>query len=115
MHMNTTIFFTSLRYRLALIACLLFMSSVACEGKSATPNAELRNNEETFVFAGKCFNGEPYRLFLYQKTLSGLSRSHYDYDGPAGSGTVQSDTSPKVMATRVCRKYAEIINARYWE
>ena len=71
--------------------------------------------EDTFVFAGKCPNGESYRLFSYQKSTGASSQSFYDYEGPAGKGTVQSDTQPKVMTVRVCRKLAEIINTHYWE
>lgn len=71
--------------------------------------------DDTFVFAGKCANGESYRLFSYQKTVGPSSQSFYDYEGPVGKGTVQSDTPPKVMAVRVCRKLAEIINTHYWE
>jgi len=114
--MNTAGLFNPRRYQSALLACLWLISSVTvCEAKSVKLNTELANNDETFVFAGQCFNGEPYRLFLYQKSVSGFSQSHYDYNGPAGKGTIQSDTAPKVMAARVCRKYAEIISAKYWE
>lgn len=113
--MNTADLSRSRFYRSALLACFCLLFGAACAAKSGKLDLEFGNNEETFVFAGTCFNGEPYRLFLYQKNIAGLSQSHYDYDGPVGKGTVQSDTSPKVMAARVCRKYAEIINAKYWE
>lgn len=73
------------------------------------------NDEEQFVFVGKCETGEPYRLFWYQKDVSGFIQSFYDYEGPNGKGTVQVETTPKVMAARVCRKMAEIINTNYWE
>jgi hypothetical protein len=88
------------------------------EGSEAgVPDAALQNslNEDTFVFAGKCANGETYRLFSYRKPAQGALMSYYDYAGPAGRGTVQSNTSPKVMAVRVCHPLAEIINANYWE
>jgi hypothetical protein len=73
------------------------------------------DTDDTFVFAGKCPNGESYRLLSYQKSAGTSSQSFYDYEGPVGRGTVQSDTPPKVMAVRVCRKAAEIINTHYWE
>lgn len=114
--MNTNQVFGTRPERSAWIASFLLASSMAVS--AAMPSqfeAPKVNPDETFTFAGKCFNGEPYRLFLYQKNIAGYSQSHYDYDGPAGKGTVQSETSPKVMAARVCRKYAEIINAKYWE
>jgi len=73
------------------------------------------NDEESFVFGGKCDSGEPYRLYAYQKFTNGQLLSFYDYEGPAGKGTVQSNTIPKVLAARVCRKLAEIVNTHYWE
>ena len=78
-------------------------------------NVPLGNDEETFVFAARCANGAPYRLRSYQQTVGGVTLSYYDYLGPAGQGTVQSDTEPKVMAVRVCHPLAEIISANYWE
>lgn len=82
---------------------------------SASNSATLGNDESSFVFAGKCFNGESYRLFSHQKIVAGKPVSFYAYDGPAGKGSVQTETTPKVMAQRVCRKFAEIISASYWE
>lgn len=73
------------------------------------------NADDAYVFAGKCPTGEPYRLVSYQRSISGISLPYYDYNGPAGSGTVQSATEPKVMAVRICHKSAEIISANYWE
>lgn len=79
-----------------------------------TTAAPMRD-DETYVFAGKCANGAPYRFVAYQKNTSGKLHSYYDYSGPAGTGVVQSDTTPKVMAVRICRQSAEIISANYWE
>lgn len=113
--MNTSKLFSARFYRSTWVACLCLMLGAVCSAKSGKLTHELGHNEETFIFAGTCFNGEPYRLFLYQKDLSGVSQSHYDYEGPAGKGTVTSNAPPKVMAARVCRKSAEIISASYWE
>ena len=85
------------------------------QANATLTRAESTQAEETYVFAGKCANGEPYRIVSYQKIKSGSAHSYYDYSGPAGAGTVQSETQPKVMAVRVCRKAAEIISANYWE
>jgi hypothetical protein len=98
-----------------LISIALLSSAVAWAAKTERMKTELGNDEETFLLTGTCQNGEPYRLFSYQKRTGGLSQSFYDYEGPAGKGSVRSDTYPKVMAVRVCRKLAEIINANYWE
>lgn len=78
-------------------------------------DAQRGREEEAYVFAGKCANGETYRLVSYQKSISGIRQSYYDYNGPVGTGTVQSETDPKVMAVRVCHKSAEIISTNYWE
>lgn len=82
-----------------------------------TQNKAVQNSYEegTYVFAGKCANGEPYRLVSYEKNISGSHRSYYDYNGPVGTGTVESETAPKVMVVRICHKFAEIISANYWE
>ena len=40
--------------------------------------------------------------------VDGLLQSFYDYEGPAGKGTVRTNTSPKKMAVRVCRELADI-------
>jgi hypothetical protein len=113
--MNTARLFGTRFYRSALMAGLCLLFSAVCSAKLGNSTTGADNTEETFVFAGTCFNGEPYRLFLYQKSLSGVSQSHYDFEGPAGKGTVSSNAPPKVMAARVCRKFAEIISASYWE
>ena len=114
--MKTTATFFSRLHRSAFVACLGLMSSfVVFSANPGIVRTALGDNEETFIYAGKCFNGEPYRLLSYQKNIAGLSQSHYDFDGPVGQGTVLSEVPPKVMAARVCRKFAEIVNAKYWE
>lgn len=98
-----------------LLSLFLLTRATAWAAPVDTDALGLRNDEETFVFSGKCANDEPYRLVSYQRNVSGLSRSFYDYAGPNGQGTVQAETPPKVMAARVCRQWAEIINAHYWD
>lgn len=110
----------TLHSRFVRMACALtsvvFMSSTAVwAAKTERVAIKLSNDEAEFVFAGKCATEEPYRLVAYKKTVTGLTQSFYDYEGPNGKGTVQTETVPKVMAARVCRKMAEIINASYWE
>lgn len=68
----------------------------------------LGNDFETYVVMGKCPNGEMYRLKAYQKFVDGTSESFYDYEGPAGKGSVQTKTSLRTLAVRICRKLAEI-------
>lgn len=70
----------------------------------------LGNDDSEYVFAGKCANGEKYRLYSYMKTIDGQPESFYDYEGPVGKGTIRSSTTPRTLAVRVCRKLAEVID-----
>ena len=97
------------------LACALVITTLFFNESTWAAQTQVGNNEETFVFAGTCPNGETYRLVSYQRNVYGMSQSYYDYEGPVGKGTVQSDSQPRVMAARICRKWAEIINANYWE
>jgi hypothetical protein len=67
--------------------------------------------EIEFVFAGKCFNGEEYWLFASQEVVDGKITPFYNYKGPVGSGTVYTDTAPKVMVQRICRANADIVSS----
>ncbi len=109
-----------LRSGLFLFACLIFnlaiaQSAAGSTGQARVPQHPLGNDETTFVFAGHCSNGETYRLVSYKMDVNGLSLSFYNYEGPVGKGTVKTETAPKVMAARVCRKLAEIVNDNYWD
>jgi hypothetical protein len=97
------------------VGAVLLAATCALATAPEKARPRLGNDEESFVFAGKCSSGEPYRLLAYQKNVSGLAQPFYDYDGPVGKGTVQSDSTPKVMAVRICRRMAEIVNTHYWE
>ena len=97
------------------VSAFFLFNAAAWASNSESVHTKFDSNADTLVFAGTCANNEPYRLVSYQKSVAGLSQSFYDYDGPNGKGTVQSETQPKVMAARVCIKLAEIINANYWE
>lgn len=68
----------------------------------------LGNDDDTFIFMGRCPHGEVYRLLSYDKEVNGLKQSFYDYEGPAGKGTVKTKTEPRVMMSRVCLALAEI-------
>ena len=106
--------------RLIFVCCFLASTTFASNAlsKAATsPSAgvKLGNDDTAFTFAGLCPNGETYRIFAYQKLVENAPQSFYDYEGPAGKGTVRTTASPKTMSTRVCRKLAEIVNTHYWE
>ena len=89
------------------LAVLMAMSWTSNSHSSPTP---LGNDDAEFVFAGRCPNGEKYRIFAYTQIFEGQAASFYDYEGPAGKGTVRSNTTPRTLAARVCRKLAEIID-----
>ena len=95
------------------------MALIPYVGAKINPSADLQaalgNDEDTFIFAGTCPNGDNYRLVSYQMDVSGTRQSFYDYEGPAGKGKVSTSASPKTMSVRVCRQLAEIINQNYWE
>lgn len=87
--------------------------SLACLAALATTHVEqeldiLGPDDDTHVFMGRCPSGEVYRLFSYDKQVDGRKRSFYDYKGPAGQGTVKTQTAPRVIMTRVCLSLAEI-------
>ena len=70
----------------------------------------LGEDEHEFRFMGRCPDGRTYRLHAYQKPVNGVNLPFYDYQGPVGAGTVKTAISPKVMAARVCRELAEIMD-----
>ena len=99
---------TRLAKLLFLMGLALINSSISLAYPLDTTHPHLGNDDVDFVFMGKCPNGELYRLKSYQQWINGVSVSFYDYQGPAGQGTVQTKTPPKTMAVRVCRALAEI-------
>ena len=90
--------------------CLSLTQGLAWAAKLPKTPLILGNDDTEFVFAGKCPNGEPYRIFAYSQIIQGQSASMYDYSGPAGQGTIRSNTQPRTLAVRVCRQQAEIID-----
>jgi hypothetical protein len=87
----------------------IFFSSSISPMLSANP-VELGNDDNEFTFSGQCESGDTYRLLAYQKLIDGKSYAHYDYEGPAGKGTVSTNATPRTMSVRVCRPLAEIID-----
>lgn len=93
-----------------LTAAFSIFLTTALSPVLAEKQTGVSNDENEFVFAGTCHNGENYRLFSYNKVVNGQTSSHYDYEGPVGKGSVSTQASPRTMAVRVCRKMAEIID-----
>ena len=100
------------RLRQSWLLLALVSATLSCAWAAASDGVDARmplgNDDDTFVFMGRCPSGEIYRLFSYDKDVDGLKRSFYDYEGPAGKGTIKTQTAPRVVASRVCLALAEI-------
>jgi hypothetical protein len=83
-------------------------SAFAREVRAANAQVQLGNDDNTFIFAGRCPNGAMYRVHSYEQVQDGLTQSFYDYQGPAGKGTVRTSATPQTMVARICREMAEI-------
>lgn len=79
----------------------------ATPGVDPAPHAS-KPVEAGITMTGRCPSGDAFRLVSYDKQVEGLWKSFYDYQGPAGMGTVRTQTVPRVMASRVCIALAEI-------
>lgn len=96
----------------SLFANLALASNLAARNADIT---KIGNDEETFTFVGKCPNGSAYRVVSYQAELEGTRQSFYDYQGPAGKGTVRTNTSPQKMVVRLCREQADIADGSKYD
>jgi hypothetical protein len=92
-----------------VIVALAALRGVARTNEAPPFPTQLGVEDTEFIFAGKCPHGENYRLHQYQKSVQGESLWFYDYQGPAGVGSVGTPTTPQVMSSRICRASAEIL------
>lgn len=92
----------------SMLVCNLALQSVPSLAATAKPKPTVWKEEQSFTFAGKCFNGNRYWLFASEKIEDGQVIPYYTYTGPVGSGTVRTNAPPKVMAQRICREMADI-------
>jgi len=92
------------------IILALLLVPFALEAMMKEKNVATLKEETEFTFAGNCFNGPKYWLHASEELIDGVSTPTYNYKGPVGEGTVHTDTSPKVMAQRVCRANADIVS-----
>ena len=93
-----------------LSTCLTFMSVATAQVPTDKHTKITGNDDGTFVFAGRCPNGQPYRLFAHETEIEGRVYTSYNYEGPVGKGTVKTRATPKTMAVRICRVMAEIVD-----
>ena len=96
----------------SLFANLALASNLAARNVDTT---KVGNDEETFTFVGKCPNGAAYRVVSYQAELEGTRQSFYDFQGPAGKGTVRTNASPQKMVVRLCREQADITDGSKYD
>jgi hypothetical protein len=109
-----------LRSSIFLMACLLANitlapNAIAWLSRTEQTQKKLGNDEETFIFAGRCADGSAYRLYSFQMDVDGLRQSFYDYEGPAGKSTVRTNTSPKKMALLVCHELADMADSSMYD
>lgn len=108
---STTLTRSVFFYMVCLLANVSVVPSTAASIDSGVHTQKnMGNDEDTFIFAGRCPNGEVYHLFSYAAEVDGFRQFFYDYEGPAGKGTVKTQATPKTMAVRICRALAEIAN-----
>ncbi len=88
----------------------LLLVPFALEAMMKESNVSSWKEETEFTFAGNCFNGAKYWMQSSEELIGGISTPTYTYKGPAGTGTVHTDTPPKVMAQRICRANADIVS-----
>lgn len=106
---------TTEHIKLKLSICIMAIFMTAAQGieganKSQPSHTTWGNDDTEFTFMGKCPNGQPYHIFAYSKWVDGREESYYDFEGPAGQGTVRTSATPRTMSVRICRKLAEIID-----
>lgn len=110
MYQNKNILFAALLIAILNLHTSMTSQAYAAEAKAKSYKAQPGNNDNEFIFAGRCMNGESYRIYSYEKNIDGDFKSFYDYEGPVGKGTVMTSASPKTVAQRICRQSAEIAN-----
>ena len=93
-----------------LLAHLSLTPEATAQARTTKNTKTLGNDDSTFIFAGRCPNGEAYRLLSSETEVDGKIYSSYTYEGPVGKGTVRTRAAPRTMAVRICRVMAEIMD-----
>ncbi len=91
---------TNISLLLSTLTAVTF-AALAWQHTSLASNV-LGNDEQEFLFSGRCENGAHYQLFSYQREVDGVKQWFYDYDAPLGKGSVKSDAEPKEMVWNIC-------------
>lgn len=108
MHKQRTVNLGAMLIAAATFSLSMAQPAGAGEFKKVPKPAQIVNNDIDHLFAGRCFNGQTYRIYAYEKRIDGVLQSFYDYEGPVGQGTVASSATPKTLVERICRQSAEI-------
>lgn len=94
---------------LCFVANIAALPVLAADVKVNPSSVSAIGNDDTeFVFAGRCPHGEPYRIFSYQMEIDGINQSFYNFEGPAGKGTIRTNAQPKKMVVRLCHSLADL-------
>ena len=92
-------------FLLCLITTILFLMSVELvrAQDAHAVHQPMGNDELEFIFVGHCKAGGDYRIFSYEKVISGTLQSFYDYKGPYGQETIKSQLQPREVVALVCQ------------
>lgn len=89
----------------ALAVQSIVLTSALTANSFANPSvAKIGEDEVEFLFVDKCKSGESYRLKSYKIEVNGESIQMYDYIGPRGKGTIQSDVDARQAKAFLCNE-----------
>jgi len=87
-------------------AALSVAVTTGADAQSVTASAttlKITGEDDTdFLFVDKCKSGVAYRLKAYKIVVNGDAIQMYDYQGPRGKGTIQSDVEPREAKALLC-------------
>ena len=85
-----------------ICAAALLLATISTAISQTAPLKITGEDDTEFVFMDKCKNGATYRLKTYKLTVNGEAIQMYDFDGPRGKGTIQSDVEPREAKALLC-------------
>jgi hypothetical protein len=89
----------------ALTASFWLAVQSASIAAAQTDSLKVTGDDNTeFVFVDKCKSGAAYRLKAYKITVNSEAIQMYDYQGPRGTGTIQSDVEPRQAKALLCQE-----------
>lgn len=82
----------------------LAVQSASIAAAQTAPLKVTGEDDTEFLFVDKCKSGAAYRLKAYKITVNGEAIQMYDYQGPRGKGTIQSDVEPRQAKALLCQE-----------